>query len=394
MYKIKEICVFLLSIILCIIFIQLKVVYGTSEDEQPISYRAHVMIIGWQEPVKEKDMAGTTGISHRMEALQIYNSNLKFKIKYKAHVEQIGWQDWKNEGEIAGTTGQCLRMEAVQIKLENLTSKEYSIKYRVHVKEIGWMDWKEDGQIAGTTGQCRRMEAIEIKIEEKKDSEITIVEEPKENKIKNGIDVSVYQGIINWEKVKQDGVDFAMIRAGFRGYGVSNDGTSGKLVTDINFKKNINGALSNGIQVGVYFFTQAINEQEAISEANYVLNLVRGYSITYPIAIDTEDVPNVVGRADNLSKAQRTKVISAFCDKIEEAGYKSIIYANKWWLTEQLDIRQLSNYAIWLAHYTGATVNNPLAKPSDFDGKYIMWQYTDKANINGIVGNVDANITL
>ena len=185
-----------------------------------------------------------------------------------------------------------------------------------------------------------------------------------------------------------------MIRAGYRGYGVSSDGTRGKLVTDANFKKNIIGALSNGIQAGVYFFTQAINEQEAIAEANYVLNLVKGYSITYPIAIDTEDVTNAIGRADNLSKEQRTKVVSAFCNRIEEAGYKPMIYANKWWLTEQLDINQLSDYAIWLAHYTGATVNNPLEKPSDYVGKYIMWQYTDKARINGIVGDVDANIEL
>ena len=180
-----------------------------------------------------------------------------------------------------------------------------------------------------------------------------------------------------------------MIRAGFRGYG-----SAGTLVTDSYFKINIEKAIQNRIEVGVYFFSQAINEQEAIQEANYVLNLIKNYDITYPIAIDTEDVPNVVGRADNLSKEQRTAVVASFCNRISEAGYEPLIYANKWWLTEKLDMRYLENYPVWLAHYTGATWYNPLAKPSDYKGKYIMWQYTDKANINGISTYVDANITM
>lgn len=143
---------------------------------------------------------------------------------------------------------------------------------------------------------------------------------------------------------------------------------------------------------GVYFFTQAITEEEAVEEANYVLNLVKGYKLTYPIAIDTEDISGAEGRADNLSKEQRTKVVVAFCKRIKEAGYEPMIYANKWWLSQALDISQLSNYSIWLAHYTGATQDDPLAKPSDFKGKYVMWQYTDKGIINGITGNTDLNI--
>ena len=180
-----------------------------------------------------------------------------------------------------------------------------------------------------------------------------------------------------------------MIRAGFRGYGLA-----GTLVTDSYFKINIEKAIQNRIEVGVYFFSQAINEQEAIQEANYVLNLIKNYDITYPIAIDTEDVPNVVGRADNLSKEQRTAVVASFCNRISEAGYEPLIYANKWWLKEKLDMTRLSGYAIWLAHYTGATQDNPFAKPSDYEGMYIMWQYTDKAIVDGITGNVDANVTI
>ena len=178
-----------------------------------------------------------------------------------------------------------------------------------------------------------------------------------------------------------------MIRAGFRGYGAA-----GTLVTDTNFYTNINGALNNGIDVGVYFFSQAITEKEAIEEANYVLNLIRGYRITYPIAIDTEDIDYAQGRADNLSRLQRTNIVKAFCERIKQAGYEPMIYANKWWLIEQLDMSKLSNYAVWLAHYTGATQDNPFAKPSDYTGKYVMWQYTDRATVNGITGNVDANV--
>lgn len=396
MSKLKCISLLAISALFCNLLFQPKAVYASSNSREQISYRAHVMNIGWQEPVKEKSMAGTTGIAHRMEALQIYNNNQDFKIQYKVHVQELGWQDWKEQGQIAGTTGQCLQMEAIQIKLDNLSSTEYTIKYRAHVAEIGWMDWKKDGEVAGTTGRCLRMEAIEIRIEEKgkETLEPPIVEEPHvNNKAKKGIDVSVYQGKIDWSKAKNS-IDFVMIRAGFRGYGVSSDGTNGKLVTDSNFRTNINGALNNGIDVGVYFFSQAINEQEAIQEANYVLNLIKGYNVTYPIAIDTEDVPNAVGRADNLTTEQRTKVVAAFCNRIKQAGYEPMIYANKWWLNEQLDMNKLSNYAVWLAHYTGATQDNPFAKPSDYKGKYIMWQYTDKATINGIIGNVDANITM
>lgn len=180
-----------------------------------------------------------------------------------------------------------------------------------------------------------------------------------------------------------------MIRAGFRGYG-----SAGTLVTDTNFHTNMQGALNNGLNVGIYFFSQAINESEAIQEANYVLNLVRGYNITYPIAIDTEDIDYADGRADNLSRGQRTNVIKAFCERIKQAGYQPMIYANKWWLNDKLDMAQLSNYLVWLAHYTGATQDNPLAKPSDYTGNYIMWQFTDKAVVNGITGNVDADIVM
>ena len=110
--------------------------------------------------------------------------------------------------------------------------------------------------------------------------------------------------------------------------------------------------------------------------------------------IDTElsSHPTGNGRADKLTKVQRTKVVKAFCETIEKAGYEPMIYANKWWLNDNLNMSKLSNYPVWLAHYTGATQSNPLEKPSDYKGEYIMWQFTDKGKINGINTYVDMNV--
>ena len=379
MKKQKIISMLAIIIILFILYCYTNIV---DSRENQITYKAHVQDIGWQGEVQEENEAGTTGRALRMEAIIINNNNRDFEITYKAHVQDIGWQEWKKQGEEAGTTGRALRLEAIQINLENLSNNKYEIEYRVHVQDIGWQEWRKQGEIAGTTGRALRAEAIQIRIIKNNniDSEITI---------KNGIDVSKYQGDINWTKVKSSGIDFAIIRAGYRGYG-----TSGTLVTDSKFRENIQGAIRNNIDVGVYFFSQAITENEAIEEANYVLNLVKDYKITYPIVIDTEDVSNATGRADNLSKGQRTKIAETFCESIKNSGYKPMIYANKWWLKEQLDMNVLEKYDVWIAHYTGAIKDNPFAKPSDYDRKYSIWQYTDKGKIDGITGYVDLDITV
>lgn len=197
-----------------------------------------------------------------------------------------------------------------------------------------------------------------------------------------GIDVSKYQGNIDWSKAKTE-IDFAMIRVGYRGYG------SGSIVMDSYYSQNIKNALANQIKCGVYFFTQAINEAEAIEEANWVLDKIKGYPITYPIAIDTEwSSSSKTGRADGLSKEERTKTIKAFCQTIKKAGYTPIIYAGKDWLNNQLNMEELKEYDVWLAHYvTGAP-----DKISDYTGKYTMWQYTSSGTVQGINGPVDIDI--
>ncbi len=194
-----------------------------------------------------------------------------------------------------------------------------------------------------------------------------------------GIDVSRYNGTIDWKAVKNAGVDYVIIRCGYRGYG------SGVLVEDSMFRTNIKGATAAGLKVGVYFFTQAIDEIEAVEEASMVLSLINGYKMTYPVFIDVEySNSSHNGRADGLSVAKRTAVAKAFCQTIQNAGYRAGVYANKTWLTSFLDMNQLSSYKIWLAQY---------ATSVSYTGRYDMWQYSSTGKISGISGNVDLNLS-
>ena len=192
-----------------------------------------------------------------------------------------------------------------------------------------------------------------------------------------GIDVSKWQGDIDWDKVKADGVEFVMIRAGYRG------SKTGALVEDPNFLVNIRGATRAGLKVGVYFFTQAINEVEAVEEASMVLALCEGYDLEYPVIIDSEGAGGE-GRADALDMETRTRVCAAFCETIKNAGYEPGVYASRSWYNANLEVKDLDKYRIWLAEYR----STPL-----YAGYYDMWQYTSKGQIDGIEGNVDLNIS-
>lgn len=139
------------------------------EKEPSISYTTHIQDIGWQNQVKDGEMAGTEGQAKRLEAIKITLKDLSgVKIKYQTHIQDIGWQDWKYDGTLAGTEGQSKRLEAIRIELEE--NDKYSIMYRVHIQDIGWQDWRYDGEKAGTEGQSKRLEAIQIKIVEKQTS--------------------------------------------------------------------------------------------------------------------------------------------------------------------------------------------------------------------------------
>ncbi len=176
--------------------------------------------------------------------------------------------------------------------------------------------------------------------------------------------------------MKASGVDYVIIRCGYRG------SATGALIQDQNFTKNIKGATAAGLKVGIYVFSQAVNEVEAVKEASLAVACAKGYNLTYPIFIDTESSG---GRADRIDKATRTAVVNAFCQTVVNSGYKAGIYASKTWFEDKLSMGAISgSYRIWLAQYAAAPT---------YKGKYDMWQYSSKGKISGIKGNVDLNLS-
>ena len=191
-----------------------------------------------------------------------------------------------------------------------------------------------------------------------------------------GIDVSKWNKTIDWEKVKEAGVEFAIIRCGYRG------ASTGALVLDPMYEQNIRGAIEADIPVGVYFFTQAVDEVEAVEEASMVIRLIEDYDVDYPVFLDSESAGGR-GRADGLEAEERTRIHKAFLDTVKASGYETGIYGSRNWLNEQVDMEELSDYRTWLAEY---------AEIPAYDGYYHMWQYTSKGSVDGIETRVDLNL--
>lgn len=191
-----------------------------------------------------------------------------------------------------------------------------------------------------------------------------------------GVDVSSYQPTIDWEAVKASGIEFAMIRVGYRGY------VSGELVLDETFLQNMEGAVNAGLDVGVYFFSQALNVEEAVEEAEFVLEQLEGRSLQYPIVFDWEEV-QANARTDEMNMLMLTSCALAFCLTVEEAGYEGGIYFNQAYGYSQLNLVSLQDFEFWLAEYDEF--------PS-FAYDFQMWQYTDSGTVPGIEGPVDLNV--
>lgn len=192
-----------------------------------------------------------------------------------------------------------------------------------------------------------------------------------------GIDISKYQGDVDWNKVKNSGIDFAMLRVGYRGY------SNGQIAIDEKFIENISQSTNANVQVGGYFFSQAITEQEAVEEADFVLQNIRGYNIDFPIVFDLEEISAADHRTHLLTKEERTKIAIAFCERIKEAGYTPMVYGNVSWLKDYYDLTQIIQYDIWLAQYSDCP-----SFPYDFQ----MWQYTNSGYVDGINHIVDINL--
>ena len=197
-----------------------------------------------------------------------------------------------------------------------------------------------------------------------------------------GIDVSFHQGEIDWEAVADAGIDFAIIRAGYRGY------SEGAINLDPYFEDNINGALDNGIDVGVYFFSQAVSVDEALEEAEATLEWIDGYDITYPVVFDWERITYDSGRTKDTSAVTVTDCAIAFCEAIEDAGYTAMCYGSPNTVNEDIYIDRLLDYPFWLAHYTSDF------EITEYPYHYDMWQYTSNGSVDGIDGRVDLNVCI
>ena len=189
--------------------------------------------------------------------------------------------------------------------------------------------------------------------------------------------MAFYQGNIDWQAAARDGIDFAIIRAGYRGC------SEGVLYTDEKFYDNIEGALRAGLDVGIYFFSQALDADEAAEEAEYALELAEGYGLTLPIAFDWEPLSYSYSRTRDYDYSNLAESAAAFCDTVERAGYDSIIYLNPSFSYLRYDMDAINGYDIWLAHYKDVT---------DYKYTFSIWQYGSSGSVDGIAGRVDMDI--
>lgn len=193
-----------------------------------------------------------------------------------------------------------------------------------------------------------------------------------------GVDVSKYQDYIDFVSLKSEGADYVMIRVGARGY------STGQITLDENFDDNMQRAKEAGLDVGVYFYSQAITEAEAVEEANFVLEHLQNYEITYPVAFWMEKISNDKARIDELSKNDKTTIARAFLNTVKDAGYIPMVYGTKEWLIKEVDLSKLTDYDVWLSQ------NSDIP---DYPYRFSMWQYSNTGDIAGISGYADMNIT-
>ena len=222
-----------------------------------------------------------------------------------------------------------------------------------------------------------------VEVEEEEGTNVDAEELTEENGRSNGIDVSKWQGKIDWQKVKNSGIEFAFVRIGYRG----EDGT---LYKDDNADYNIQQAQKAGVLVGVYFFSTAVNETEAKEEAQWTMKAIEGYKISYPVVYDCEGFSRVTSRMHSLTKEERTNNALAFLKEIKSAGYDAMFYGalNELKNSADWDIAKIEkNYKVWVAQYPSITY--PEKTAPDYNRELHAWQYTNKGSVSGISGNVD-----
>ena len=194
-----------------------------------------------------------------------------------------------------------------------------------------------------------------------------------------GIDISKHNESVNFRSLKAAGIDYVMLRLGARGY------STGQMSLDDNFVGNIEAAIDAGLDIGIYFYSQAINQEEAVQEVNFIVQNLEPYRehITYPVALDMENVSNDKARIDELSRDDKTTISASFLSGVRAAGYNPMIYGNKEWLIKNIDLAKLQDYDVWLAQDEDIP---------DYPYQFVMWQYTTTGVVNGVKGDANLNI--
>ena len=266
-------------------------------------------------------------------------------------------------------------MEGYEIPEEPLTARVKAIVSYTAIDDISYLI-RTEAEIDASVEDVKKKEISEEDEDETQHTTLIDVES-LENAVSLGIDVSKYQKEIDWDVVAAEGIEFAIIRCGYRGM------QTGALVEDPYFRANLEGAKKAGIKVGIYFFSQAVNAVEAVEEASMVLELLDGEEIDYPIFIDTEGGGGTA-RADQIDADTRTTVCKYFCKTIKNEGYTPGVYSGRWYYYNKVHAAELEEYTIWLAEYR----DTPL-----YENRYDMWQYTSKGAVAGIEGYVDLNVS-
>lgn len=387
------------------------------ESINKISYSSHVQNIGWQEYVGDGEESGSTGQSQRLEAIKIkIDTKMSGNILYKTYVTKRGWTNESNSNTISGTEGLSRSLEAISIKLTGDISKYYNIYYRVHVSNIGWLSWTSNGNYAGCMNSNQKMEAIEIKMVDKNTSFSGDTSSPlrtgtwKNNNtnyydyfgnkatgfklidnikyyfnsdgkligknVKKVIDVSSWQGVIDWNTIKKDEeVEHAVIRVG---WGTSYNDPCG---LDSYFDRNIKEVQRLGIPYALYIYAYAETTTAAQKEADFVISKMKQYNMPKNIWVwyDAE--------INSIPRSTYNTVIPAFANRMKSQGYNNVgVYSG----IRQLDTTNgntntptIRAYPIWVAQYY---------KELQYSGRYSGWQYASDERINGINGNVDVSM--
>ena len=403
------------------------------EREVSISYQTHISYVGWQDIRSNGETSGTTGQSNRLEAIKINAKSLNYSgsVEYSAHVQNIGWMNFVSDGALGGTEGKSLRLEAIKIRLTGELAEHYDIYYRVHAQNYGWLDWASNGNPAGTRGAGLRLEAIEIvlvtkggpapgrtttpyregrwenkngytyyyDINGKMADDFITIDGAKyffnslghliARNAKKIIDVSSYNGVIDWNTVKNSGVDGAIIRSSGTYWGTNRSGAD--IYDDGNFNTYVDGARSVGFSISLYHFSAATTVAEGEKEADHIISKARSIGGVEYIIYDVEyasDSSGNIGRHNNISRDLRTSIIRAFINKVRAAGYTPMLYVNKQICENTatgVDLSKLMDVPLWYARYNHF--------PGDPGHTITGWQYTSKEHVPGVSSyNVDSSV--